>query len=125
MFNSKKKLLAGDFKVYAVYDKVSKHYLRLYFNSTDEDFVRIYLPEVILQTPLRDLEVYQIGEINDVSGIIKSVSKRKINLRCYTFPHSRLSPVGEDVTHEQIEESINKTKNELKSAFADKENKED
>ena len=107
MFNlTKKKLLAGDFNVYAVYDIVSKHYLRLYFNSTDKDFVRLYLPEIILSTPLRDLDVFCIGTFNDVTGVITPSIKRKVDVYCYTFPHTRLSPVGEDVSHEDIEKSL-------------------
>lgn len=115
MFISKKKanLLIGNFNVYAVYDKVSKHYLRLYFNSTDEEFVRLYLPEVILRTPLRDLEVFCIGRFNDVTGEIDHCLKRKVNINCYHFPHSRLSPKGEDVSHEEVEEVITSTKNKL------------
>lgn len=110
-----KKLLAGNFNVYAVYDDVSKHYLRLYFNSTDEEFVRLYLPEVVLTTPLRDLKVYCIGIFNDVTGTIESKPSRKINIHCYTFPHSRCSPVGEDVTHEEIEKAVNDVKNQLQA----------
>lgn len=116
MFGSKKKLLAGEHNVYAVYDKVCKHYLRLYFNSTDEEFVRLYLPEVIIDRPLRDVEVYKIGEINDVTGNIKSTPKRKINLNCYMFPHSRLSPKGEDVSLEEVEKTITNAKQSVQTS---------
>lgn len=111
----KKNLLAGKFNVYAVYDSVSKHYLRLYFNSTDENFIRLYLPEIVLSTPLRDLSVYQIGTFNDVTGTIESCVKRKINIHCYEFPHSMLSPKGENVSHEEIEKAVNDVKNEIQS----------
>lgn len=114
--SKKAKLLAGKFNVYGVYDKISKHYLRLYFNSSDEDFIRLYLPEIVRRTPLRDLEVYCIGTFNDVTGIIEKSTKRKINLKCYYFPHSRLSPPGENTTHEEIEETINRVANQLKAA---------
>lgn len=110
-----KKLLAGNFNVYAVYDEVSKHYLRLYFNSTDEEFVRLYLPEVVLSTPLRDLSVYCIGQFNDVTGTIEPKIKRRVNIRCYEFPHSRLSPKGESVSHEEIEKTVNDVKNHIQA----------
>lgn len=116
MFGKKKKLLAGDMSVYAVYDIIAKHYLRLYFNSTDEEFVRLYLPEVIIDRPLRDIEVFKIGELNDVTGIIKPTVKRKINLNCYMFPHSRLSPKGEDLSIKDVEETITQTKLKIQSA---------
>lgn len=117
MFRKKKKLLAGDMNVYAVYDIIAKHYLRLYFNSTDEEFVRLYLPEVIIDRPLRDIEVFKIGELNDVTGIIKPTVKRKINLNCYMFPHSRLSPKGENLSIKDVEETITQTKLKIQSAI--------
>lgn len=116
MFGKKKKLLAGDMSVYAVYDIIAKHYLRLYFNSTDEEFVRLYLPEVIIDRPLRDIEVFKIGELNDVTGIIKPTVKRKVDLHCYMFPHSRLSPKGEDVSIEDVEKIITETKLKIQTS---------
>lgn len=117
MFISKKKanLLAGKFNLYGVYDKVSKHYIHTYFNSSDEDFIRLYLPEVILKVALRDLEVHKLGTINDVTGVIEPCPKRKITLNCYKFPKSRLSPVGDDVSHEEIQDTILDVKNQLQA----------
>lgn len=117
MFISKKKanLLAGKFNLYGVFDKVSKHYIHTYFNSSDEDFIRLYLPEVILKVALRDLEVHQIGTINDVTGIIEPCPIRKVTLNCYKFPKSRLSPKGEDISHEEIQDAILSVKNQLQA----------
>lgn len=109
----KKNLLAGIYNVYVVYDKVSKHYKEMYFSSTDEDFIRTKLPNVILGTPLRDLQIYKIGIFNDVTGELKPTVRKKIDTDCYLFPHSRLSPKGEDLPLETIEEELIKTKNEL------------
>lgn len=122
-----KKLLAGNFNVYAVYDEVSKHYLRLYFNSTDEEFVRLYLPDIVLSTPLRDLSVYCIGQFNDVTGTIEPKTKRRVNIRCYEFPHSRLSPKGESISHEEVEKAVNDVKNQIQavSSTVVEENKEE
>lgn len=109
----KKELLAGVYNVYSAFDKVSKHYKGLYFASTDEDFIRLHLPTVILDTPLRDLTIFKIGVFNDITGEIKQTIKKRVATDCYLFPHSRLSPVGENVTPEQIEETVLKTKNEI------------
>lgn len=109
----KKNLLAGIYNVYVVFDKVSKHYKEMYFSSTDEDFIRTKLPNVILSTPLRDLQIFKIGIFNDVTGELKPTVRKKINTDCYLFPHSRLSPKGEDLPLEKIEEEIIKTKNEI------------
>lgn len=125
MFRSKKKLLAGEHNVYAVYDIIAKHYLRLYFNSTDEEFVRLYLPEVIIDRPLRDIEVFKIGELNDVTGIIKPTPKRKVNLNCYMFPHSRLSPKGENLSIKEVEETITQTKLNIQAAVQSESEKGD
>ena len=57
----KTKLLAGQYGVYVAFDKVSKHYTSMFFASTDEDFIRLYLPTCIIHTPLRDLQIFKIG----------------------------------------------------------------
>lgn len=122
-----KDLLPGLYNVYAVYDSVSKRYKKLYFNTTDEEFIRINLPTCIIDTPLRDLQVFRIATFNDVSGELKSCSKKKVDIHCYCFPHSRLSPKGEDVSLEDIEKTVNETKSEIIASMnesEDSENKE-
>lgn len=109
----KSKLLEGSYGVYVVYDKISKHYKDIYFASTDEDFIRLYLPTIITTTALRELTIYKIGIFNDVSGELKITTKKRINTDCYLFPHSRLSPSGENITHEEVEKVVNETKNKI------------
>lgn len=109
----KSKLLMGLYGVYAVYDKISKHYKKLYYASTDEDFIRLYLPEIILDTPLRDLQLFKIAIFNDVTGELKSCVKKRISTDCYMFPHSKLSPVGENLSLDKIEETVNDVKNQI------------
>lgn len=111
----KAKLLAGVYSVYAVYDKVSKHYKNLYFASNDEDFIRLYLPTIIIYTPLRDIQIFKIGIFNDVTGEIKQTVKKRIPTDCYLFPHSRLSPSGENISPEEIEKHILEQKNKMLS----------
>lgn len=109
----KKELLAGHYNVYSAFDKVSKHFKGLYFATTDEDFIRLHLPTVILDTPLRDLSIMRIGIFNDITGEIKPAIKKRVSTDCYLFPHSRLSPVGENISVEDIEKTVNETKNEI------------
>lgn len=112
----KAKLLEGKYGVYAVFDKVSKHYNKLYFATTDEEFVRKYLPEVFLEVPLRDLKIYKIGIFDDVTAEIKPTVHKIVKTDCYLFPHSRLSSVGDDVKLEDIENAVITTKNEILAA---------
>lgn len=109
----KSKLLAGQYGVYAVFDKISKHYKGIYYASNDEDFIRLYLPTIILSIPLRELQIFKIGIFNDVTGELKPTVKKRIQTDCYCFPHSRLSPIGENLTNEEIEKQINETKNKI------------
>ena len=109
----KSKLLEGIYGVYVVYDKISKHYKDIYFASTDEDFIRLYLPTIVTTIALRELTIFKIGIFNDVTGEFKNTTKKRINTDCYLFPHSRLSPSGENITHEEVEKVVNETKNKI------------
>lgn len=120
----KSKLLAGQYGVYAVFDKISKHYKNIYFASNDEDFIRLYLPTIILSIPLRELQIFKIGIFNDVTGELKPSVKKRLNTDCYCFPHSRLSPVGENLTHEEIEKQILETKNKIIAESSENEESE-
>lgn len=123
----KAKLLAGVYNVYAVYDKISKHYKGIYFASNDEDFIRLYLPSIILSIALRELTIYKIGIFNDVTGELKPTVKKVVKTDCYTFPHNRLSPAGEDLSIETIEKELQETKNKIiaESTTVEEENKEE
>lgn len=109
----KSKLLEGTYGVYVVYDKISKHYKDIYFASTDEDFIRLYLPTIVTTTALRELTIFKTGIFNDVTGELKPTTKKRINTDCYLFPHSRLSPSGENLTHEEVEKEVTETKNKI------------
>ena len=122
----KSNLLDGSYGVYVVYDKISKHYKDIYFASTDEDFIRLYLPTIVTNIALRELTIFKIGIFNDVTGELKNTTKKRINTDCYLFPHSRLSPSGENITHEEVEKVVNETKNKIiaDSSTPDKEKEE-
>ena len=109
----KSNLLEGTYGVYVVYDKISKHYKDIYFASTDEDFIRLYLPTIVTTIALRELTIFKIGIFNDVTGELKPTTKKRINTDCYLFPHSRLSPAGENISHEEVEKAVTETKNKI------------
>lgn len=101
------------FNVYTVKDTVGKvhAYRGLFYVGSDEDFVRTSLFSILMDFPLRDIEVYQIGEFDDDIGEITTLKeKRKIDLNCYKFPHSRLSPEGENITLEDVSKSAKEFK---------------
>lgn len=116
----KKQLLECNCGVYVVYDKISKHYTHIYFASTDEDFIRLYLPTIVTTVALREITIYKIGIFNDVTGELKITTKKRINTDCYLFPHSRLSPTGENLSHEEVEKAVNETKNQIISELTTK-----
>lgn len=121
----KSKLLAGVYNVYTVFDKISKHYTKLYFATTDEEMIRLHLPEVIADNFLRDVVIFKIGIFNDVTGEIKQTVKKRVPTDCYLFPHSKLSPNGEDLKVEDMEKVIHETKNEIIASLSSEENKEE
>ena len=100
------------FNVYTVKDTVGKvhAYRGLFYVGSDEDFVRTSLFSILMDFPLRDIEVFQVGNFDDDTGIITPCEARKIDLNCYQFPHSRLSPEGENITLQDVEKSAKKYK---------------
>ena len=106
----RKEDLIGLYNVYTVYDKVSKRYRGTFYHTTDEDMIRITLPSILLDFPLRDIEVYRIGTFNDVTGELGKATRKRINTRCYLFPHSRLSSDGDNITHEELEKKMQEKK---------------
>lgn len=106
----KKEKLVGTYYMYTVFDTVGKRFHGTFYHTTDEDMVRITLPTILMDYPLRDIEIYKIGIFNDVTGKITSIPHKKINTKCYTFPHSRLSSIGDDVSLEEIEKLAQDTK---------------
>lgn len=121
----KSKLLEGIYGVYVVYDKISKHYNDIYYASTDEDFIRLYLPTIVLTVALREITIFKIGTFNDVTGELKITTKKRVNTDCYLFPHSRLSPQGENISHEEIENAVSETKNQIIAEFKTTYNKQE
>lgn len=96
--------------VYTIHDKIADVYVGLTYFYTDEDMIRTFLPSVLMDYSLRDIEIVCIGIFDDNKGVIETSSHRTIDTNCYLFPHSRLSPEGEDVKLEDIEKKCKEIK---------------
>lgn len=99
--------------VYSIYDTVAKRYRGTFYHSTDEDMIRTTLPTVLMDYPLRDIEIYRIGIFDDISGTIRPCVKKQISTSKYLFPHSRLSSKGDDLSIEEIDNEMKKSKAEM------------
>lgn len=98
--------------VYTIHDKVADVYVGLTYHHTDEDMIRTFLPTVLMDYSLRDIRVVKIGTFDEEKGVIQSEEPEIIPTDCYLFPHSRLSPDGENESLEKIEEQCKKIKAE-------------
>lgn len=98
--------------VYSVYDSVSKKYRGTFYASTDEEMIRTTLPSVLMDFPLRDIEIHRIGTFNEDTGELVGKHHVIVPTDCYTFPHSRLSSVGDDLSHDELDEKMKEIKNE-------------
>lgn len=96
--------------VYTIHDKIADVYVGLTYHYTDEDMIRTFLPTVLMDYSLRDIEIVRIGLFDEHKGIIQSDEQKVIPTDCYLFPHSRLSPNGENESLVNIEEQCKKIK---------------
>ena len=96
--------------VYTIHDKISELFVGLTYHYTDEEMVRNFLPTVLMDYSLRDIEIICIGIFDENKGVLESVEHRIIDTNCYVFPHSRLSPDGEDEKLEDIEKKCKEIK---------------
>lgn len=92
--------------VYTVFDKVAKKSLGLFYSTTDENMIRTSLPSILMDYPFRDIEIRRIGRFESNSGVIESMNVRIIPLEKYTFPHSRLSNKGDDLSLEDLDKGM-------------------
>lgn len=114
------------YNIYSIYDTVSKEYVGLFYHSTDEDMIRTSLPSVLMDYPLRDIEVYRIGNFFRDKGTIKGCSIRtKVRIDQYLFPHSRLSSKGDDLSLDELDEGMKKSKADAIARLAVKKDGDD
>lgn len=96
--------------VYTIHDKIADVYVGLSYHYTDEDMIRTFLPTVLIDYSLRDIEIICIGIFDENKGVIEQTEHRTIDTNCYLFPHSRLSPEGEDEKIENIDKKCKEIK---------------
>ncbi len=96
--------------VYTIHDKIADIYVGLTYHYTDEDMIRNFLPTVLMDYSLRDIEIICIGIFDENKGVLENSPHRTIDTNCYLFPHSRLSPEGEDEKLENIEKRCKEIK---------------
>lgn len=107
---------SNELYVYTVYNHVSKKYNGLFYHYTDEEMIQKSLPIILMDYCLRDIEIKRIGIFNDDSGVITYDPEcQTVDVMCYTFPHSRLSPDGENLSLDEIQHSMQNKKNEILS----------
>lgn len=106
-------------KIYTCFDKVSKKYRGLFYHNTDEEMIRTSLPTILYDYPLRDIEIYRIGQFNENTGELVYLKPKLINTNCYTFPHSRLSCEGDDLSLSEIDKGIKENKNQIISKLSE------
>ena len=112
------------YNVYTIFDNVSKRYRGLFYHTTDEDMIRTSLPTVLMDFALRDITVYKIGTFSEESGLVKESRHIKIKTDCYTFPHSRLSSNGDDLSLSEIDTAMKEKKNEIIAKLSESKNTE-
>lgn len=105
--------------IYTCFDKVSKKYRGLFYHYTDAEMIKISLPTILYDYPLRDIEIYKIGKFNEDTSEIISLKPKLISTASYTFPHSRLSCVGDDLSLEEIDKSLKEEKNKIISVLSE------
>lgn len=98
--------------VYTVYDKVGKRYIGLFYASSDEAVIRQSLPSILMDFPLRDINIVCIGQFDELRGEIVSSAPKYVDVSCYTFPHSRLSSVGDDLDVNEVDDFMKKVKSD-------------
>lgn len=115
---------SNELYVYTVYNKISKKYNGLFYHYTDEEMIQKSLPIILMDYCLRDIEIKRIAIFNDDTSVITYIPEcSNVDVMCYTFPHSRLSPEGEDLSVDEIQKSMQNKKNQILAETKTIENK--
>lgn len=96
--------------VYTVHDKIADVYVGLTYHYTDEDMIRTFLPTILMDYSLRDIEIICIGVFDENKGVIETCEHYVVPTDCYLFPHSRLSSVCDDESLDNIEKHVKEIK---------------
>lgn len=82
--------------LYGFYDVVSEEYAVFAISNSASNLVRTYYPAFANRTPLKDIAIFELGEVNsDVISLYKH--KKQFTWDCYKFPENKaeaLAPLG-------------------------------
>lgn len=124
MFGKKSKINVDYQYVYTVFDKVANKCIGLWYSPTDENMIRIALPSILMDYSFRDIEIFRVGRFETNKGIIESINKKSIPLDKYTFPHSRLSSKGDDLSLDDVDKLSKALKSKAMSEIDNLKNKD-
>lgn len=97
--------------VYSVRDKVAKRNLSLSFAANDATFIRTSLFSILMDYPLKDIEIWRIGKFDADKGVLKPLAfnrRVKVSLGSYVFPTTRMS--NDALSVEMIDDAAKKAK---------------
>lgn len=92
--------------IYTVYDTVAKMYVGTFTATSDAVMIRSCLPSILVDFSLRDIEIYRIARIDFVTAEVEPIKHKSVDLESYKFPHFRLSPKGEDISLEKLNDTM-------------------
>lgn len=98
--------------IYGLYDKVSEKYLSVTMCESAQMFVRNCLATILMDYPLKDIEFYCLGQIDNDLGIVKPCAPKLEDWECYKFPETRMEKF-KFLSLEQIEEIAKQKKHEF------------
>lgn len=98
--------------IYGLYDKVSNKYLSITMCESAQMFVRSCLATILMDYPLKDIEFYCLGQIDQDLGLVKPCMPKLEDWDCYQFPETRTEKL-KFLSLEQIEELAKKKKHEF------------
>lgn len=101
--------------IYTVHDKVAGRCVGTFAGSSDAVMLRVSLPSILMDFSFRDIEIYRVARIDFVTGLVEGLDRPKvIPLDTYLFPHSRLSPKGEDVSLQSLDNAMKELHHNMK-----------
>lgn len=99
-------------KIIGLYDKIAEKYISITMVESPQMFVRTALATILMDYPLKDVEFYTLGEIDQDLGIIKPCAPKINDWECYKFPETRIEKL-KFLSLEQIEELAKNKKHEF------------
>lgn len=100
-------------KIYSVYDKVAKRYLSLSFAPNDETFIRTSLYSILMDYPLKDIDIRCLGEFDNDSGAIVVSDIYTVDMTKYVFPRTRMGSASDSLSLDEIDVAAKATKSKI------------